>query len=134
MLNHSKERLDSLELYPFKKLIAEGVSSTMVAHLNIPAYEKSPKKPTTLSPEVVKDLLRDDLNFKGLIFTDAMNMQGVAKYYKPGDADLQALIAGNDILLFPMDVPNRLAGRFPCSVRCRAAHSHRSEAWSRRLY
>ncbi len=105
VINHNRQRLDSIELYPFRQLIDSGAMSTMVAHINIPALDEAADKPTTLSENVVTKLLKQDLNFQGLVFTDAMNMKGIANYYKPGDADLQALLAGNDAILFPMDVP-----------------------------
>ena len=104
VLKHSKTRLDSMELYPFKRLIKDSVASIMVAHLHIPAYDSANNRPTTLSPAVVQGLLVDSLGYNGLVFTDALMMKGVAKYYEPGQADLQALLAGNTVLLFPMDV------------------------------
>lgn len=105
IINHDVHRLDSIELYPFKRLIEEGLGSVMVAHLHIPAYEPEANTATTLSPKVVNGLLKDSLGFKGLAFTDALNMKGVSKFYDPGMADLKALLAGNDVLLFPKDVP-----------------------------
>jgi len=102
---HSIERLDSLELYPFKKLINQGLASMMVAHLYIPIYDNTPNQASTLSPKIVNGLLKDSLNFEGLVFTDALNMKGVAKYYQPGEVDVKAIMAGNDVLLFPEDVP-----------------------------
>ncbi len=104
VINHSKERLDSLELFPFKKLIGEGVQSAMVAHINIPTFDAAANKPTTLSKKVISSLLKEELEFDGLIFTDAMNMKGISDHYKAGDADVLALQAGNDAILFPMDV------------------------------
>lgn len=101
---HSAERMDSLELYPFKRLIRRGVGSMMVAHLNIPSLDSS-GLPSTLSSKIAKDLLRDSLGFEGLVFTDALNMRGIADYAAPGDAEYQALLAGNDVLLFAGDVP-----------------------------
>ncbi|MBS1650376.1 MAG: serine hydrolase [Bacteroidetes bacterium] len=103
-INHSVQRLDSLELYPFKQLIEKGLASIMVAHLNIPALDTTANLPSTLSPKIVNDLLKIKLNFKGLIFTDALNMKGVAKYFEPGIADVKALLAGNDVLLFSGNV------------------------------
>lgn len=100
VLNHSRSRLDSMELYPFRRLIADSVGSVMVAHLHIPAYDSAENRPTTLSPAVVQGLLIDSLGFEGLIFTDALNMKGVANYYDQGEADLKALLAGNTVLLF----------------------------------
>ncbi|MEK6614794.1 MAG: glycoside hydrolase family 3 N-terminal domain-containing protein, partial [Bacteroidota bacterium] len=76
----SKERMDSLELFPFKKLFTEGVGGVMVAHLFIPAYDSSTNTASTLSPPIVTDLLKNELKFEGLIFTDALNMKGVSDY------------------------------------------------------
>ncbi|CAN5376550.1 glycoside hydrolase family 3 N-terminal domain-containing protein [soil metagenome] len=105
---HSKERLDSLELYPFKQLIAQGLGSMMVAHLFIPALDSTPDQATTLSKNVVTDLLKNQLGFKGLIFTDALNMKGVSSYNGPGEVDVKALLAGNDVLLFSGNVPKAI--------------------------
>ena len=77
IINHSKARMDSVELYPFYKLINNGLASMMVAHLDIPAYAEVENTATTLSKNVVTGLLQDSLGFKGLIFTDALNMKGV---------------------------------------------------------
>lgn len=104
----SLERLDTLELYPFKQLISQGLGSVMVAHLFVPSLDTTPNKASTLSKKVVTELLQDSLGFKGLIFTDALNMRGVSKFYKPGEVDAKALIAGNDVLLFAEDVPTAI--------------------------
>ena len=108
LIKHSKDRLDSIELYPFKELIKHGLMSTMVAHLNIPALDDRKNRPSTLSKKVVTDLLRKELGFTGIIFTDAMNMHGVSKHYKIGQANSEAIKAGNDILLFPHQVPQAI--------------------------
>lgn len=97
-LAFSRGRLDSLELFPFKQLIREGASGVMVAHMNIPALDKTPNLPSSLSPAVIDGLLKKELGFKGLVFTDAMDMNGVVKYFTNGEADVRAVIAGNDIL------------------------------------
>ncbi len=104
IINFSKGRLDSVEFYPFKKLIKEGVSSIMVAHLNIPSLEAQENVPSSLSKSIVTDLLKKELNFHGLIFTDALNMKGASNYKNPGEIDLAAFMAGNDILLISEDV------------------------------
>ncbi|MFM2386655.1 MAG: hypothetical protein RL660_1412 [Bacteroidota bacterium] len=101
----SKESLEDLELYPFRELIKQGIGSIMIAHLNVPSLEPTPNLPTTLSKAVVTDLLKKKYNYNALIFTDALNMQGVTKYYKPGEVDMLAFEAGNDVLLFSEDVP-----------------------------
>lgn len=105
IIKHDLTRLHNIELYPFKRMIADSLLSIMVAHIHVPALDSTKNVATTLSPNVVKKLLIDSLGFKGLIFTDALNMQGVAKYYKPGEVDVKALLAGNDILLYPASVP-----------------------------
>ncbi|NQX91757.1 MAG: glycosyl hydrolase, partial [Flavobacteriales bacterium] len=101
-ISHGISRLDSIELYPFKHMIRQGLGSMMIAHLNIPALDSTT---STLSSKIIKDLLREEMAFDGLIFTDALNMKGVSSYYQPGELDLKALEAGNDILLFPGNVP-----------------------------
>src|SRR5690606_36904416 len=103
MVDHDLARLKSVELAPFQKLIDAGVPAIMVAHLNVPALDNS-GLPTTLSKKVVTDLLKNEMHFKGLIVTDALNMEGVAKSYPPGEVDARAFLAGNDILLFSQDV------------------------------
>jgi beta-glucosidase-like glycosyl hydrolase/CubicO group peptidase (beta-lactamase class C family) len=109
VIKHDSARLDSIELYPFKQLINNGVGGIMTAHLHIPAYIQEPNKPSTLSDQVVSELLKKDLNFRGLIFTDALNMKGVTNYYKPGEIEAKALEAGNDVLLYPQDVPKAIS-------------------------
>lgn len=103
MVKGSRDHLDSLELFPFKRLIKAGISAVMVAHLDVPALDSTPGLPSTLSRPIVTDLLKDELGFKGLVVTDALNMKGVANAAKPGEIELRALLAGNDILLFPQD-------------------------------
>ncbi len=97
-LPFSRERLDSLEMYPFRELIKKGASGIMVAHMNIPVLDNTPHLPSTLSKPIVTGVLKNDLGFKGLIFSDAMGMKGVVKYFPNGEADVRAIIAGNDIL------------------------------------
>lgn len=109
IINHSKDRMDSVELYPFKELINKQLASIMVAHLDIPAYAEEAGTATTLSKNVVTHLLKDSLGFKGLIFTDALNMKGVSNLFPPGVVDVKALLAGNDVLLFSGDVPTAIA-------------------------
>lgn len=109
VIPHSFARLDSLELYPFKQLINKGLASMMVAHLYIPILDNTENQASTLSPKIVNGLLKDSLGFEGLIFTDALNMKGVSSYYQPGEVDVKAILAGNDVLLFPEDVPVGIA-------------------------
>lgn len=105
---HSRERLDAIELYPFREMIEAGVGSIMVAHLNVPVLDPS-GVPSTLSKPIVTNLLRKELGFNGLIVTDAMNMRGVTASNPPGVVDKQAIVAGNDLLEFTEDVPRAIA-------------------------
>ena len=99
-----RRRLDTLELPPFRSLIAGGLGGMMVAHLNVPALD-TVSGPSTLSKPIIEGVLRQEMGFKGLIFTDAMNMKGVITKFPPGEADVRALMAGNDILEFSKNVP-----------------------------
>jgi beta-N-acetylhexosaminidase len=98
-INFTKERIDSIELYPYRQLIKEGLSSVMVAHLNVPSLEDRTNYPSSLSKTIVTSILKEKLGFNGLIFTDALNMKG------PGEIDLAAFLAGNDVLLISEDIP-----------------------------
>jgi len=104
-VNFSKERLDLVELYPYKRMFDEGLVSVMVAHLNIPSLEPIPNLPSSASYNVVTNLLQKELGFDGLIFTDGLAMKGAANFKGPGDLEIAVLLAGNDILLCPENVP-----------------------------
>lgn len=104
VIRHDLARLDSIELFPFKILIRQGVGSIMIAHLNIPALDNTPNLASSLSPKIVTGLLRNKLNYKGLILTDALEMQAVTKNFPKGEVEARALAAGNDVLLLPGDV------------------------------
>src|SRR5687767_8379650 len=108
LINHSRQRLDSLELYPFREMIRAGVGGIMVAHLNVPALDSS-GRPSTLSRSVTTDLLKNELGFRGLVVTDAMNMAGVKVGNPPGVIDKDAILAGNDVLEYTEDVPRAIA-------------------------
>jgi beta-glucosidase-like glycosyl hydrolase/CubicO group peptidase (beta-lactamase class C family) len=109
VLNFNRNRLDSIELYPYKRLVNSNLASVMVAHLSVKSLEPNPNLPTSLSYNVITNLLQNELNFKGLIITDALNMKGAANFAKPGALELDAFMAGNDILLFPEDVKLAIA-------------------------
>ncbi|KIA85852.1 glycoside hydrolase family 3 N-terminal domain-containing protein [Flavobacterium sp. AED] len=104
-INFSKERLDKVEFYPYKKMFHEGLSSVMVGHLNVPSLELRPNFPSSISYNVVTNILQKELGFKGLIFTDALNMKGISSFNIPSEINFEAFMAGNDILLFPENVP-----------------------------
>lgn len=105
VINKSMSQLDSLELYPFRQMFNAGVGSVMIAHLSVPAIDNTPNKPTSISYKNVTELMRKQLGFNGLTFTDALEMQGVKKFYPNGEASAQAIIAGNDMLCLPGDIP-----------------------------
>ncbi|WP_298780800.1 glycoside hydrolase family 3 N-terminal domain-containing protein [uncultured Polaribacter sp.] len=105
LLNFDKARLDSIELYPYKKVFDAGMTSVMTAHLNIPSLESNTTLPTSLSKNVVTNLLQQELGFNGLIITDGLNMKGATNYATSAEIDLAAIKAGNDLLLIPQDVP-----------------------------
>src|ERR1700760_738775 len=98
LLPFTRERLDTLEEYPFRQAIKAGISGIMVAHMDIPALDSTKNLPSTLSKPIVTGVLRDSLGFKGLIVSDAMEMKAVVKYFPDGEADLRAFLAGNDII------------------------------------
>ncbi|MCK7590924.1 serine hydrolase [Subsaxibacter sp. CAU 1640] len=102
-INFNEKRIDSIELYPYKRLIKEGLSSVMVAHLNVPSLEPRNGVPSSLSKTIIQDILKQRLQFKGLIFTDALGMKGVSTYSSSADVDLAAFLAGNDVLLMSED-------------------------------
>lgn len=108
VINKTMAQLDSLELYPFRKMFEAGVGSVMLAHLYIPAIDTTANRATSLSPQNINGLLRTKLNYQGLTFTDALEMQGVKKFYPDGAASVQSLIAGNDMLCLPGDVPGAI--------------------------
>ena len=108
MINKSMAQLDSLELYPFKEIFKAGVGSVMIAHLFIPAIDSAANRATSISKNNVTNLMRNQLGYQGLTFTDALEMQGVKKFFPDGEAAVQSLIAGNDMLCLPGDVPQAI--------------------------
>ncbi|WP_413997943.1 glycoside hydrolase family 3 N-terminal domain-containing protein [Flavobacterium sp. W1B] len=104
LVDFSKERIDMVELYPYKRMFDEGLASVMVGHLNIPSLEPRENYPSSASYNVVTNVLQKELGFEGLIFTDGLGMKGASNFKGPGDLELAVLLAGNDILLFPENV------------------------------
>lgn len=109
LIGKSRQELDSMELYPFRELINAGVASVMVGHLSVPAIDDAKNRPSSVSAKHINQLLRNELGFKGLTFTDALEMKGIANYYPDGEASAQSLIAGNDMLCLPGDIPGGIA-------------------------
>ena len=106
VINHTREYIDSVDTYPFRRLIEAGVGGVMVAHLQVNALD--PKRPSSLSPAIVSSYLKGELGFDGLVITDGIDMKGITNTYRDGNAELLALIAGNDIILLPPDVPQSI--------------------------
>ena len=104
VIGHSMQRLKDIELYPFQKIIDAGIPSVMVAHLHVPAIDSTPNISTTLSAAAINHLLKDNMGFKGLVITDGLEMQGVAKHFDAGEVALMAFDAGNDMLLLSADI------------------------------
>lgn len=110
LVPYSRERLDSIELYPFKHLVDAGITGIMSAHLHVPNLDGKDGIPSSLSPKVITGILRDEWSYQGLVVTDAMNMGGAKAYGEPGELEALALKAGNDVVEFPKDVNLAMAG------------------------
>ncbi len=105
VVKHSLERLNKIELAPFKALMDKKIGGAMIAHLYVPQLEKGKNTPASISYDIVTNLLKNKFRYEGLVITDALNMNAVAKKYLAGELDLRAFKAGNDVLLFSQDVP-----------------------------
>lgn len=105
VVKHSLERLNKIELAPFKALMDKKIGGAMIAHLYVPQLEKGKNIPASISYDIVTNLLKNKFRYEGLVITDALNMNAVAKKYPAGELDLRAFKAGNDVLLFSQDVP-----------------------------
>ncbi|GAB1309513.1 glycoside hydrolase family 3 N-terminal domain-containing protein [Urechidicola sp. KH5] len=104
-LDFTKERLDSIELAPYRALIQDGITGVMVAHLGIPSLEPNADLPSSLSKNIVTGLLKEEMGFKGIVISDALNMKASANFASSADVNLGAILAGNDLLDVPLDVP-----------------------------
>lgn len=132
VIPHNRQRLDSIELFPFKMMIKQGISSIMVAHLQVPALDNRPNRPTTVSERVSTDLLRKEMGFDGLIFTDGMEMKAITKHFPPGEADVAAFVAGNDIILLPENLEKGIA-QFKTAIADGTITMERLEASVKRI-
>ncbi len=108
-IGFSAERINNVELFPYKQLIKNNLESIMVAHLNVPSLENRPNYPSSISKYIVSGILKQILGFQGLIFTDALNMKGASNFKSPGDIDVAAFWAGNDVLLISENIPMAIA-------------------------
>src|SRR5215472_2156958 len=132
IIQASRERMETLELVPFRAAIAAGVGSIMTGHLNVPAFEPDPAVPATLSPNILTDLLRKQLKFEGLVITDALDMGGITVRYAPGEAAVRAFLAGADALLMP-PVPDAAYEGLLSAAQSGRIPSDRLDASLRRL-
>ncbi len=108
VINKGRPALDSLELYPFREVFKAGIGSVMIAHLYIPAIDTTANRATSLSYKNVTKLMKEELGYQGLTFTDALEMQGVKKFFPGGSASVESLIAGNDMLCLPGNVDSSI--------------------------
>ena len=132
VIHADRERLDKLELVPFRAAISAGVGSVMTGHLSVPSLEPDPNTPATLSSRILTDLLRNELHFQGLVVTDAMDMGGITVRYAPGEAAVRAVLAGADALLMP-PVPDAAFEGLQAAVRSGRISIERLDASVRRI-
>lgn len=108
IIKKTREQLDSLELAPFKALIDAGIESVMVGHLSVPAIDSTPKFATSLSPKAINGLLKNELGFKGITVTDALEMKAISNYFPNSEANVRAILAGTDMLCLPGNIPETI--------------------------
>jgi beta-N-acetylhexosaminidase len=132
IIKADRDRMEHLELVPFRAAISAGVGSIMTGHLNVPAFEPDPAIPATLSPNILTDLLRNQLHFQGLVITDALDMGGISVRYAPGDAAVRAFLAGADALLMP-PVPDAAYQALLAAAQSGRISKNRLDASVRRL-
>ena len=132
VIRADRQRLDSLELVPFRAAIAAGAGSVMTGHLNVPALEPDPNTPATLSAHILTDVLRKELGFQGLVVTDAMDMGGITVRFAPGEAAVRAVLAGADCLLMP-PVPDAAFAELQLAVKSGRISRERLDASVRRI-
>jgi beta-N-acetylhexosaminidase len=132
VIRADRQRLDSLELVPFRAAIAAGAGSVMTGHLNVPALEPDPNTPATLSSHILTGVLREELAFQGLVVTDAMDMGGITVRFAPGEAAVRAVLAGADCLLMP-PVPDAAFEALQHAVRSGRISRERLDVSVRRI-
>jgi beta-N-acetylhexosaminidase len=132
VIRADRQRLDSLELVPFRAAIAAGAGSVMTGHLNVPALEPDPNTPATLSSNILTGVLRKELGFRGLVVTDAMDMGGITVRFAPGEAAVRAVLAGTDCLLMP-PVPDASFEALQHAVKSGRISRERLDASVRRI-
>ena len=109
-LPHSEERLFDIELAPYRELVPMGLGGVMTGHLRVPVWDERENRGATLSHAITTGILKEKLGFEGLVFTDALDMKGVTNHFPPGEIEVEALLAGNDVLLFTVEVEKSIRG------------------------
>ena len=104
VIRSARPRLESIELLPFRRAVEAGIGGVMTAHIAVESLTGDASTPATLAPRVMTDLLRGDMGFDGLLFTDALDMSAIERGYPRGEAAVRAIEAGADVLLMPPDV------------------------------
>lgn len=132
VIRHDRARMDSVELRPFQEAIDAGMGAIMTAHISVPALNGGVLEPSTLSPLVLTNVLRDDMGFEGLVFTDAMDMSAIALMHSAGEAAVRAIEAGADVILMPSSVGGAIDGIVE-AVRTGRLPEHRIDESVRRL-
>ena len=132
VIRHDRLRMDSVELRPFKEAIDAGLGAIMTAHISVPSLNGGVREPSTLSPLVLTRVLRDELGFDGLVFTDAMDMSAIARRHSGGEAAVRAIEAGADVILMPPDVAGAIDG-VVAAVRSGRISEARIDASVRRI-
>jgi beta-N-acetylhexosaminidase len=104
-ISHNRDRLERIEMFPFRRLSTMGVGGLMIAHLEIPALDPRPNRPASLSKPIIQRIVREDMGYNGLVMSDAMDMKAITKGFAPGNAEVEAFLAGNDVILLPENLP-----------------------------
>lgn len=110
VIPHARARMDSVELFPFQRAIEAGMGAVMTAHISVPSLDGGAGEPATLSSAVLTDLLREEMSFDGLLFTDAMDMSAISRRHSPEEASVRAIEAGADVILMPPSVERAVEG------------------------
>ncbi len=133
VINHTKAYIDSIDLFPFQHLADNGIRGMMVAHLQVNAIDDRPNMPSSLSERIVLPILRQQMAFDGLVFTDGIDMKAVSNNYKDGEGAIRAIRAGSDVILLPIDVVKTIDAVVAEAKRDPAAASTRPTSASFRL-
>ena len=132
VIPHSRARMDSVEIFPFRHAIEAGMGAVMTAHISVPSLDGGVGDPATLSSAVLTDLLRDEMEFDGLLFTDAMDMSAISRGFGAEEASVRAIEAGADVILMPPSVERAVEG-IAAAVESGRIEASRIDASVRRI-